>query len=68
MRKKQSENLDSFRSVFSILPEQEKILYNHVYGKRNDISSQFIEIHSVSNETIPKIATNLKTPEMNEKK
>ena len=62
------QGLDSFQRVLSISPEQEEVRHSPVYGRCNKISSQFIEIDSVSNETIPKIAPALKTPEFNVKR
>ena len=54
------------RALLSISPEQWEVLHNPAHGKCNIISSQSIQINSVSNDFIPKIATDLKTTEMNE--
>ena len=62
------QGLDSFRRILSISPEQEKLLRSPVHGKCNYISPQSIEIDSVSNDTIPKIATDLRTPKINERR
>ena len=55
--------LDSFWRILSISPEQEEVLRSPVQGKCNYISRQSMEIDSISNETIPKIST-----EINEKR
>ena len=62
------QGLDSFRRILSISLEQEEVLHSHVHEKCNYISRQSMEIDSVSNKTISKIATDLRTPEINEKK
>ena len=60
--------LDSFRRTLSISPEQE-VLRSHVHEKCNYISPpQILEIDSVSNKTIPEVATDSGTPEINEKR
>ena len=51
------QGLDSFRRVLPISSEQEE-----VHSIWNNISSQPIEIDSVSNVTVPKIAPDLRTP------
>ena len=65
--RKTPQDLDSFR-VLSISREQEEVHSSLVYGRCNNISSQPIETDRVSNETIPKIAPDLKTPEIKEKR
>ena len=62
------QDLDLFWRVLSISPEQEKILRSPVYGRYNNVSTQPIEIDSVSHETIPKIAPDLRKLEMNKKR
>ena len=57
-------DLDCFRRVLSISPEQEVVLSSLVYGRCNNISSQPIKTNSDSNETIPKIASDLRTPDI----
>ena len=66
--KRTPQGLDSFRMVLSISIEQEEVLSSSVYGRCNNISSRPIKIDSVSNETITKIALDLRTPEINEKR
>ena len=63
-----SQGLDSFRRVITISPEQEEVHSSLVYERCNNISSQPIENDSVSNETVSKIATDLRTPEMDKKR
>ena len=65
--KKTPQGLDSFR-VLSISREQGEVHSSLVYGRCNNISSQPIETERVSNETLPKIAPDLKTPAINEKR
>ena len=62
------QGLDYFRRVVSISPKQEEVLRSPTYGRCNNISSQSVEINSVSNGTTPKIAPDLRTPELNEKR
>ena len=62
------QGLDSFRRILSISLEQKEVLHSHVHEKCSYISRQSMGIDSVSNETISKIATDLRTPEINEKK
>ena len=62
------QGLDSFRRAVSISPEQEEVQSSLVYGRCNNISSQPIETDGVSNETVPKIAPDLRTHEINEKR
>ena len=57
------EGLDSFRRTLPISPDQEEVLRSPVHEKCNYISPQFMEIDSVSIETIPEVATDLGTPE-----
>ena len=66
--RKTPQGLDFFWRYLSISPEQEEVLSSRVYGRCNNISSQPIEIDSVSNETIPKIAPDLRRPEINVKR
>ena len=63
-----SQGLDSFRRTLPISPEQEEVLRSPVHEKCNHISPQFMEIVSVSNKTIPEVATDSGTPEINEKR
>ena len=63
-----SQGLDSFRRVLTISPKQEEVHNSLVYERCNNISSQPIENDSVSNETVSKIATDLRTPEMDKKR
>ena len=60
------QGLDSFWRVLSISPEQEEVHSSLVYGTCNNISSQPIKTDSASNETVTKIAPDLRTPEINE--
>ena len=62
------QGLDSFGRIQSITLEQEEVLLSPVHEKCNYVSRQSMEIGSISNETIPKIATDLRTPEINEKR
>ena len=62
------QGLDSFGRILSISLEQEEVLLSPVNEKCNYISRQSMEIDSPSNETIPKIATDLPTPEINEQR
>ena len=62
------QGLDSFGRILSISLEQEEVLLSPVHEKCNCISRQSMEIDSTSNETIPKIATDLPTPEINEQR
>ena len=64
--KRTPQGLDSFRRVLSISAKQEEVLRSPVYGRCNNISSQSIEIDSVSNETVLRIAPDLRTSEKNE--
>ena len=57
-------DLDFFRRVLSISPEQEVVLSSLVYGRCNNVSSQPIKTNSDSNETIPKITSDLRTPDI----
>ena len=57
-------DLDFFRKVLSISPEQEVVLSSLVYGRCNNVSSQPIKTNSDSNETIPKITSDLRTPDI----
>ena len=49
-------------------PKQEEVHNSLVQERCNNISSQPIENDSVSNETVSKIATDLRTPEMDKKR
>ena len=51
------QDLESFQRTSSISPEQEEVLRSTVHEKCNYISTYFMEIDSVSNETIPEVAT-----------
>ena len=62
------QGLDSFWRTLSISPEQEEVLYSPAHEKCIYISPQFMEIDSVSNKTIPEVATDSGTPEINEKR
>ena len=62
------QGLDSLRRTLSISPEQEEVLRNPVHEKCNYTSPQFMEIDNVSNATIPEVATDLGTPEINDKR
>ena len=62
------QGLDSFRRTLSISPEQEEVLRSPVHENCNYISPQIMEIDSVSNKTIPEVATDSGTPEINEKR
>ena len=57
-------DLDFFRRVLSISPEQEVVLSSLVYGRCNNVSSQPSKTNSDSNETIPKITSDLRTPDI----
>ena len=58
------QGLDSSHGILSISQEQEKLPHNAVYGKCNSTISKSIESNTGLN-TIPKIVTNQKTPELN---
>ena len=62
------QGLDSFQRTLSISPEQEEVLRSPVHEKCNYIFPQFMEIDCVSNKTIPEVATDSGTPEINEKR
>ena len=62
------QGLVSFRRSLSLSLEQEEVLCSPVHEKCNYISPQFMEIDCVSNETIPEVATDLRPPEIKEKR
>ena len=61
------QGLDSFRRIISISPEQE-VLRSPCTWKMQFYSPQSIKVDSFSIDTIPKIATDLRTPEINERR
>ena len=62
------QDLNSFQRTLSISPEQEEVLSSPAHEKCNYVSPQFMEIDSVSSKTIPEVATDSGTPEINEKR